>query len=663
MLTVQTLRRVFSGEVKKATIVVLASFAILFVGAHAGSLTPPASPASTMYTLSNIWDTIASGTYDSSGISASGNGSAIQILKQINANTVWSASGNNIYKNASGRVGIGDTTPEAFFEIASASGITASISNTFYVDASTQRVGIGTTVPGQTLTVNGTIESFGGTVIAPTYVVGTAGVGEQIVAVSSGIQIQTNNIERLRILNGGFIGIGTSAPTTSLEVQGTASASYLLTGNTIQVGGHASMAYSRFGTATTTHSLSTSSDLLVSGRFEVDASASFDGQLIIKNTLDTGNIVSMSAIGLTTGNLIYMQVPASGGFILPTNFSGNLILAKDTLGNTMFRVKSGGELAARQAIFSHGSTSNCTGTDAPIAGCIDYAEDMPTRDPALQAGDIISLNMSSTESFSVIRSLGAYDRELLGVVSTKPAIVIGSSVRQGDLALQKIPGVVPVALSGRVPVNISFENGDIHRGDYITSSLMPGKGMRATHPGRVVGIALEDALQSNGTTRVLVFINPHYAGYELDASGMLADFTGAKTTFESSGSTSSFASILDAFKSAILTVAKLIANQIETRDLTVIHGITTYDQVTNAPYCLQIISGQLQVQPGACVISSPQQSTSPSSTDSGSPAPSPSTMSSPSDTATPTETSSPSPTPNTESPSPDPSPSPTPTPS
>ena len=152
-------------------------------------------------------------------------------------------------------------------------------------------------------------------------------------------------------------------------------------------------------------------------------------------------------------------------------------------------------------------------------------------------------------------------------------------------------------------------------------------------------------------------------GCYLDECFMFVYFTGAKTTFESSGSTSSFASILDAFKSAILTVAKLIANQIETRDLTVIHGITTYDQVTNAPYCLQIISGQLQVQPGACVISSPQQSTSPSSTDSGSPAPSPSTMSSPSDTATPTETSSPSPTPNTESPSPDPSPSPTPTPS
>ncbi|MDP6583692.1 MAG: hypothetical protein QF535_03475, partial [Anaerolineales bacterium] len=47
------------------------------------------------------------------------------------------------------------------------------------------------------------------------------------------------------------------------EVQGTASASYLLTGNTLQVGGYSSVAYSRFGTSTTGHSnyISTSNDL------------------------------------------------------------------------------------------------------------------------------------------------------------------------------------------------------------------------------------------------------------------------------------------------------------------------------------------------------------------------------------------------------------------
>lgn len=65
----------------------------------------------------------------------------------------------------------------------------------------------------------------------------------------------------------------------TVEIQGTASASYFLTGNTIQVGGFASVAYNRFGTAATTHAgtISDNDDVIVSGGFEVNGSAAFDG--------------------------------------------------------------------------------------------------------------------------------------------------------------------------------------------------------------------------------------------------------------------------------------------------------------------------------------------------------------------------------------------------
>ncbi|HCM68644.1 MAG TPA: hypothetical protein DIS62_06670, partial [Candidatus Kerfeldbacteria bacterium] len=89
------------------------------------------------------------------------------------------------------------------------------------------------------------------------------------------------------------VGILTTTPSTVFEVQGTAPASYLLTGNTLQVGGFASAAYSRFGTDITTHSgtISGTSDLLVSGGFEVNGSAAFDGlTLFARGASFSGNI-------------------------------------------------------------------------------------------------------------------------------------------------------------------------------------------------------------------------------------------------------------------------------------------------------------------------------------------------------------------------------------
>ena len=49
---------------------------------------------------------------------------------------------------------------------------------------------------------------------------------------------------------------------------------------------------------------------------------------------------------------------------------------------------------------------------------------------------------------------------------------------------------VIVGLSGRVPVKVSTKNGDIRPGDYITTSDIPGVGMRATRAGHVIGKAL-----------------------------------------------------------------------------------------------------------------------------------------------------------------------------
>jgi hypothetical protein len=106
---------------------------------------------------------------------------------------------------------------------------------------------------------------------------------------------------------------------------------------------------------------------------------------------------------------------------------------------------------------------------------------------------------------------------------------------------------VNVGLLGKLPVKVSLENGPIKIGDYLTSSNHPGVAMKATEPGRVIGIALESLEQCNNVTieqcKITVFVNPHFwlgpifeESTTIEQLGILDKFTLAiKRTLEKLG--------------------------------------------------------------------------------------------------------------------------------
>ena len=108
----------------------------------------------------------------------------------------------------------------------------------------------------------------------------------------------------------GRVGVG-GAPGTTFEVQGTSSASYFYTQNTIQVAGAgASVAYNRFGTAATTHSLAATNDVLINGILEVDGKSFFDGTASVASHFEVGGTASVSGVVyLTDGEFR----PGTGG--------------------------------------------------------------------------------------------------------------------------------------------------------------------------------------------------------------------------------------------------------------------------------------------------------------------------------------------------------------
>ncbi len=130
----------------------------------------------------------------------------------------------------------------------------------------------------------------------------------------------------------------------------------------------------------------------------------------------------------------------------------------------------------------------------------DLAEIYNTNASDMAAGDVVALDSSLISG--VKKTTGAYDKNILGIVSTQPAVLIGGGDRAGLTS-------APIALSGRVPVKVNTENGAIKPGDVLTSSSTPGVAMKATTAGTMIGMAME-GYDNTGTGRVMTFVKTGY---------------------------------------------------------------------------------------------------------------------------------------------------------
>ncbi|MFA5945742.1 MAG: hypothetical protein WC802_02425 [Patescibacteria group bacterium] len=131
-------------------------------------------------------------------------------------------------------------------------------------------------------------------------------------------------------------------------------------------------------------------------------------------------------------------------------------------------------------------------------GSYDFAEMFPSGD-ALVAGDVVVFG--GAEQSVAKSSSTAYDKSVAGVVSTRPGFLAGDYVN----------GSYPIALSGRVPTNVSAENGAVAIGDPLTTSSKAGYAMKATKAGPILGYAMEPLPSGEG--KIVVFIRAsYYAG-------------------------------------------------------------------------------------------------------------------------------------------------------
>jgi hypothetical protein len=115
------------------------------------------------------------------------------------------------------------------------------------------------------------------------------------------------------------------------------------------------------------------------------------------------------------------------------------------------------------------------------------------KDPEIKKGDIVSLRNKE-----VFRSNIPYDENMVGVVGENPILVFGKETTT----------TLPVVSYGKTSVRVTNQNGEIKKGDFITSSNRPGVGQKATESGFVVGRALENFNEDEGL--IPVFVNIQY---------------------------------------------------------------------------------------------------------------------------------------------------------
>ena len=117
-------------------------------------------------------------------------------------------------------------------------------------------------------------------------------------------------------------------------------------------------------------------------------------------------------------------------------------------------------------------------------------------------GDLLMIDPSGERRLSLAQT--PYSTLVAGVYSTQPGVV--ASTHRVDEALPK--NEVPLAVMGIVPCKVTTENGPITVGDLLVTSSTPGRAMRGTDRGRmlgaVVGKALEPLVHGDGVIQVLV---------------------------------------------------------------------------------------------------------------------------------------------------------------
>jgi hypothetical protein len=522
-------------------------------------------------------------------------------------------------------------------------------------------VGIGTTSPYAKLSVGG---AAGGT--TPLFGISTSTVGY---ATTTALTVDQNG--NLSLLNGANLAVGgnliiTGATTHTGNVGVSATSTFGSTGQTfIGADGRISLAGAGVIPSNASYALGVNGRLYVSNQLDIGGTWGSSNGSYINNggdiyfsdgsghsllgvpnsaggiyNLYSGGSSSILALEANANQKVLvngrLQVDTSGdiaaaGSSITGLFRGNpsqsvdIFNVQNSSSAVLFNVTAAGKVGVGttspastltvtgSACISEGAgaTAACSTTAGTITADVfntaaaDLAERYNVIDPSISPGDVVALDPTQ----SLVVDKATEGSQIFGIVSTDPGFLLAEDNEDATTTR-------PIALAGRVPVNVSMENGPISIGDDLTLSSTPGVAMKATATSTaIIGTALQN-ISSAG--QVLVFVRSSIvSGIDISSTATSSAFTLASTDSGSLGK--EFANLLSGVEQWIYGKVSASVGFFNDLYANVIHvnsGLEIKDQATGAIYCVTIVNGDWQKTPGACGTSPSTKSAPATSTSS-----------------------------------------------